>query len=118
MTKVITIKRALNEALREEIPDDADIPKLLVAAVKSLDTNTGSMEVTLGLMEALQLETKVYRTQLVEATSDISVEAIGTGVAVDIVGRTIKRITAWLVEEGPQFFFNCCCLLASSIFFV
>ena len=58
------------EALRQEIPDDADVPKLLVATVKSLDTNTSSMEATLDLMEALELDTKVYRAQLVGATSD------------------------------------------------
>jgi small conductance mechanosensitive channel len=94
------------EALRKEIPDDADVPKLLVAAVKSLDTNTSSMEVTLGLMEALELDTNVYRAQLVKATSDISVGLIGTGVAVDLAGRAMERITSWLVADGPKLFFK------------
>ena len=94
------------EALREEIPDDADVPKLLVAAVKSLDTNTSSMEVTLGLMEALELDTNVYRAQLVKATSDYSLELIGTGVAVGLAGRAMERITSWLVEDGPKLFFK------------
>ena len=94
------------EALRKEIPDDADVPKLLVATVKSLDTNTSSMEVTLGLMEALELDTNVYRAQLVKATSDYSLELIGTGVAVDLAGRAMERITSWLVDDGPKLFFK------------
>jgi len=94
------------EALRKEIPDDADVPKLLVATVKSLDTNTSSMEVTLGLMEALELDTNVYRAQLVKATSDYSLELIGTGVAVDLAGRAMERITSWLVADGPKLFFK------------
>ena len=94
------------EALREEIPDDADVSKLLVAAVKSLDTNTSSMGVTLDLMEELELDTKVYRAQRIEATSDISVGVIGTGMVIDLAGRAIERITSWLVDDGPQLFFK------------
>ena len=92
------------ETLRQEIPDDADVPKLLVATVKSLDTNTSSMEVTLGLMEALELDTTVYRAQLVRATSDISVGLTDTGVAVELAGRAMERITSWLVDDGPKLF--------------
>ncbi len=94
------------EALRKEIPDDADVSKLLVATVKSLDTNTSSMEVTLGLMDALELDTKGYRAQLVKATSDYSLELIGTGVAVGLAGRAMERITSWLVDDGPNLFFK------------
>ena len=96
-----------------------DVSKLLVATVKSLDTNTSSMEVTLGLMDALELDTKVYRAQLVKATSDYSLELIGSGVAVGLAGRAMERITSWLVDDGPETIFsNYCCLLVSSIFFV
>ena len=94
------------EALRKEIPDDADVLKLLVATVKSLDTNTISMEVALGLMEALELDTNVYRAQLVKATSDYGLELIGTGVAVGIADRAMERITSWLVDDGPKLFFK------------
>ena len=92
------------EALRKEIPEDADVSKLLVATVKSLDTNTSSMEVTLGLMEALELDTDVYRAQLVQATSDISLGLMDTGVAVGLAGRAMERITSWLVDDGPKLF--------------
>jgi small conductance mechanosensitive channel len=94
------------EALRKEIPDDTDVSKLLVASVKNLDTNTSSMEAVLSLMEALELDTTVYRAQLVEATSDFGVEAIGTGAAVDLAGRAIERVTSWLVDDGPKIFFK------------
>ncbi|MBW2198947.1 MAG: mechanosensitive ion channel family protein [Deltaproteobacteria bacterium] len=92
------------EARRKEIPDDADAAKLLIAAAKSLDTNAASMEVILGLMEALELDTNVYRAQLVEATRDITSGLLDTGVAVGLAGRAMERITTWLVDDGPKFF--------------
>ena len=52
------------EVRRKEIPEDADVPKLLIAAGKSLDTNTAGMEVRLGLMEALEPDTKHYRNAM------------------------------------------------------
>jgi hypothetical protein len=94
------------EALREEIPDDTDFSKLLVAAAKNLDTNASSMEATLGLMEALELDTKVYRAQMVEATRDIGAGEIGKGVLIALVGRVLERITSWLVDNGPRLFFK------------
>jgi small conductance mechanosensitive channel len=94
------------EALREQIPDDTDVSKLLVASVKNLDTNTSSMEAVLGLMEALEIDTRVYRAQLVEATRDIGAGEIGKGVFIGLAGRALERITSWLVDNGPILFFK------------
>ena len=94
------------EALREKLPNDTDVFKLLVASVKNLDTNTSSMEAMLALMEKLELDTTVYRTQLVEVTNDIGAGDIGKGVFIDLAGRTLERITAWLADNGPALFFK------------
>ena len=79
---------------------------LYLAAAKSLDTNTASMEVSLGLMEALKWDTNLYRTQLVQATKDISSGLFNTGVALSIVGHAMKRITSWIFDKGPKVFLN------------
>ena len=92
------------EAQRKEIPDDADTAKLLIAAAKSLDANVASMEVSLGLMEALELDTNVYRGQLIEVTRDISSGLLDTGVAVSLVGRAMARVTSWLFDSGSKVF--------------
>jgi len=92
------------EKRRKELPNDADATKLLVASAKSLDTNTASIEVILGLMETLEMDTKAYRAQLVEATRDISVGILDTGVAVSIIGRAMEKATSWLFESGPKVF--------------
>jgi small conductance mechanosensitive channel len=94
------------EALLEQIPDETDVSKLLVASVKNLDTNTSSMEAVLGLLDALELDTTVYRAQLIEATNEFGVDAIGTGAAANLVGRAIDRLRSWLVEDGPKLFFK------------
>jgi len=94
------------ETRRQETPDDTNVVKLLIAAEKSLDTNTAGMDVVLGLMETLELDTKAYRTQLVTATKDISSGVLGTGVVFSLLIRTLKRITSWLVESGPKYLFK------------
>jgi small conductance mechanosensitive channel len=92
------------ELLRKQVPDDADIPKRLTAAVKSLGINTSSMSVTLDLMEKLDMDIKAYRTQLVEATRDISAGLTDTGVAFKLAGRATDRVITWLTESGPKVF--------------
>ena len=94
------------ETRRQETPDDTNVVKLLIAAEKSLDTNTAGMGVVIGLMETLELDTKAYRTQLVTATKDISSGVLGTGVVFSLLIRTLKRITSWLVESGPKYLFK------------
>jgi small conductance mechanosensitive channel len=104
------------EIRRKETPDDTNVVKLLIAAKKSLDTNTAGMDVVLGLMETLELETAVYRTQLVTATRDISSGLLDTGVAISLLGRTLKKVTDWLVDSGPKYLVKL--LLLVSILFV
>ena len=94
------------ETRRKEIPDDTDVARLLIAAAKSLDTNTASMEVSLGLMKALKLDTNLYRAQLLQATKDISSGLFDTGVALSIVGHAMKRVTSWIFDKGPKVFFK------------
>ncbi len=91
------------ETRRKETPDDTNVVKRLISAKKSLDTNTAGMDVVLGLMETLELDTGVYRTQLVTATRDISSGLLDTGVAVSLLGRTLKKGTDWLVDSGPKY---------------
>ena len=89
------------ETQLKETPDDTNVVKLLMAAKKSLDTNTAGMDVVLGLMKTLELDTKVYRTQLISATQDIG--SVDIGVAINLFGRTLKKVTDWLVDSGPKY---------------
>ncbi len=87
----------------KETPDDANIAKLLIAAKKSLDTNSAGMDVVLGVMETLELDTRLYRTQLLTATRDISSGLLDFGVAVNLLGQALKKVTGWLVDIGPGY---------------
>ncbi len=89
------------EILKKDVPDDANISKLYVAALKSLDTNTASMNTVLDLMEKSGLDTKEYREQLVAVTKDISSVIKDTGVAIGLASKALKRLTAWFLEKGP-----------------
>ena len=91
------------DARRKQTPDDTNVVKLLIAAKKSMDTNKKGMSVVLGLMEKLELDTGSYRTQLVAETRDIGSGLLDTGVAVDLLGRTLRNTKNWLVESGPGY---------------
>jgi len=92
------------EVQRKESPDGNNIVTLLVAAKKNLDTNTASMDVVLKLMKTLELEAGLYRTQLVTVSRDISSGLLDTGVIFNLLGRTLKKLTGWLMDSGPKYF--------------
>jgi small conductance mechanosensitive channel len=88
----------------KDIPGDADATKLLIGANKNLNTNTTSMAVILELMETLELDTNVYRSQLIETTRDITSGVMSTGVIVTLVSRAMERGTSWFFDSGPKVF--------------
>ncbi len=90
------------DARLRDTPGNSDLPVLLVAAHKSLGTNTTSMTATLDLMDAFKIHTVNYRAQLVTATRDISVGLLDSGVAVGLVKTMAERFMTWMAENGPR----------------
>lgn len=86
----------------KEIPDDADAAIIKVAVKKSLNTNTDGMAKILDLMDGLEIDTKLYRAQLVDVTQDLSSGLTDTGVAISLVSQYTQRITGWLIDSGPK----------------
>jgi len=104
------------DARLRDTPDNSDLPVLLVATHKGLQTNTSSMTATLAIMDAIELSTVDYRSQLMTATRDISVGLLNRGVAVGLLNRVAKRFVTWLAEDGPGLLFKL--LLIFAILFV
>ena len=104
------------EERRQQIPDDAEAATLLAVTAKSMDTNAGSLETTLALMDELELDTETLRSQLVTATHDYSSSLTDTGVAIDLATRTLKNISGWLVDHGPKYLLKI--LLVVGIIFI
>ena len=84
-------------------PDDTGIVSLLMSANRSLKTNVTSLEVILGLMDSLELDTSTPRAYLVTVTHDISAGIMDTGVAMSLVQRTMEDAATWLFEKGPGY---------------
>ncbi len=91
------------DARRKESPDDTDIIQNLNAAKKSLDTNKESMNTVLALMEALELDTALYRTQLLTETRDLTSGAMDKDVAFKLLSRSYKNTVDWLAKNGPGY---------------
>ena len=94
------------EDLKEQLdkqPDEANIAKSLIAAQKSFSTNTASLKPVLDIMDAFELDTEMYRAQLMSVTRYIGSGLLDTDVAVSVVSRYLKKITNWLFESGPGY---------------
>jgi small conductance mechanosensitive channel len=99
------------------IPDDADAAKLLAAANKSLSINTTSMAAMLDLMDAMELDTQLHREALTTITQDLSKGLTDSGVALSLIGQTVKKATGWLVDNGPQYLIRILLMLAILLVF-
>jgi len=91
------------EDRHSKTPDDGEIPPLMAAVVESRDLNTSSLQLVLDILDEYDLHTGDYRTQLVEATKDISAGILDTDVAASLISRGVDRLTGWLSDTGPQF---------------
>ncbi len=105
------------ETHSNEVPDDPAAARLLVAAVKSLNTNTESLEATLDLMDELELDTVTLRGELITITRDLSSGLMDAGAAASLMHRTAKNITAWLVENGPNYLVKLLLVIGIIFFF-
>jgi septal ring factor EnvC (AmiA/AmiB activator) len=90
-------------AQQKETPDDTDITKSLNGARKSLDTNKKSMNTILRIMEALELDTTEYRTQLLTEIRDFSSGAFNTDVVLGLLSRSYNNTLDWAVKNGPGY---------------
>ncbi len=85
-----------------DAPDDADLRVHLIAAHKSLQTNTSSMTIVLDIMDAYKLSTEDYRAQLVTATRDIVTGLLDRDVAVSLISGATTKVTGWFADNGPR----------------
>ncbi len=90
----------LNTRLKET-PGDADVTALLVANSKNLQANTASQAAMLDIMDSLELDTRVYRTQLVTTTQDLASGLLNAHVTVTLLSRGWNSFKTWLFEQGP-----------------
>jgi small conductance mechanosensitive channel len=100
------------------IPDDAGIVSFLVSANRSLNTNITSLEVVLGLMDALELDTSVPRARLVTLTYDIDAGILDTNVAMSLVRRSAQGALTWLSEKGPGYLIKLIILIGILLAFI
>lgn len=84
-------------------PNEVGIVSLLTSANRSLTTNITSLEVILGLMDSLELDTSAPRAHLVTLTHDISAGIMDTSVAMSLVRRSTQSLVTWFIEKGPGY---------------
>jgi len=99
----LAIARGNELSLRHKAdPSNSDTPILIIATKRSADTNIESLQNTIDLMEKWKLPNKVYRTQLVATTHDISSGIFNVNVAGNLFSRWMKSITTWFSHNGAK----------------
>jgi small conductance mechanosensitive channel len=89
-------------ALLKDNPGDGDAAAAAIAVDRSIARNTASLELILGLMEAQELNTTVYRAQLLTITKDYTKNLLDPEVATGLVGRAWDSVTGWFAENGAS----------------
>ena len=88
------------------IPDGEQRARIEDEAKARLQGAASHLGKTIDLMERLDLDTTVYRQILISSTGEVTVEAIDTRVAGELISRWAKGIRESITANGPNILFQ------------
>ena len=92
------------ETQLKDNPDDAVAAKTLVVVEKGLDNNSVSIDKALDLLEAMNVNTVDYRSQLVSITQDFTSNIFNVGVIIRLLRKALNSGISGVVKNGPSVF--------------
>lgn len=117
----IFLELALNDVamLRSSIttlPGNQNLSDWMSAAQTRVQMTAKAMQTLIGLMNALGLETRHYRRQVLTATGEITTDVLDVGIVAGLVSQWGKTSVELMAREGPKLVFRL--LLVMFILFV
>jgi len=98
------------------LPGNQNLAEWMSAAQTRVRMTANAMQEVVTLMNALDLETRHYRQQLLTATGEITTDLLDVGIAASLAADWGKTSVDLLVKEGPKVVFRL--LLVMFILFV
>jgi len=98
------------------LPNNTDLADWLSAAEARVRMTATSMQQIITVMNALELDTRQYRQQVLTVTGEITTDILDVGIMTDLVKEWTAAIVGLVASEGPKLLFRL--LLVIFILFV
>lgn len=98
------------------LPQNASLADRVRAAEARVKTASAILQEIVRLMDAMGLDTRRYRQQLVSATGEVTTDVLDVGVATGLIVEWTDKMYTLVQTEGPRFVFSL--LLFALIVFV
>ena len=107
---------AVNRAAAATLPDDTTLASRARAAEARVRIASQSLQVAVRLMNAMNLDTREYRQQILTATGEVTADVLDVGIIRGLIVQWSERAVEFTLEEGPRLLFRV--LLVALIVFV
>ncbi len=88
------------------LPDDAELKAKAAVADARVRESAEALGRVVGQMESLDLETAMYREQILTATGAVTTDVFDFAVIGGLLSRWGEAVLEYVVEEGPTFLFQ------------
>ena len=93
-------------ATASTLPDSTELAQWLRATETRVQLTAEILQETVSLMDALGLDTRVYRKQILTATGEITADVLDVGIIATLVSEWSQRVTALVATDGPKIGFR------------
>ncbi len=107
----IFLELAINDvatlrAAAATLPNNSGLADRLSAAETRVQMTARAMQEIIRLMSALDLNTRLYRQQVLTVTGEITTDVLDVGIMVDLVSGWTATIVGAVASEGPKLLFR------------
>ncbi len=88
------------------LPQDASLADRVRAAEARVKTASAILQEAVRLMDAMELDTRRYRQQLVSATGAVTTDVLDVGVATGLIVEWTDKVYTLVQTQGPRFLFS------------
>ena len=88
------------------LPENENLANWMSAAQTRIQMTAKAMQSLIGLMNALGLETRHYRQQILTATGEITTDVLDVGIVASLVSQWGRASADLMIGEGPRVIFR------------
>ena len=112
--EIANVEAAKLRAAVGTLPEDGDLKAWLAATEARESVASSSLEAVTVLMDRLELDTAVYRRQVIAATGEITTDVLDVGVLAGLLAEWTAEVRDVINTQGPGMIFSL--LLANLLF--
>ena len=94
------------QAAAVTLPDDTEVESWLSATRTRISLTADALQKAVSLMNTLDLDTRIYRQQLLTATGEITADVLDVGIVSSILADWTETIKRTLASDGPGLVFR------------